>query len=548
MHMHVTESLTPATGGVVGEQDVWPTGQWRSVLTHTHTYSGRDDHGGPTKPPESYRQLTRWAQRCGVDAVGMGSPYTPKAAASYEQFDGPRGRDAYYDDRFNKLDFLDADEIERMLAEVNDLSAGRTLFYLDNETPKGRYGHMWWLGYHPDLPAWHDYDQPFDQWMVHHSDPNDCSSDEPVPYERRPYLQILAAQRARGALGFWAHPTSWWRGEKDRFITNIATEMPAHAIAEGRLDGMVIMGYHPHRPQYQAIWFELLDRGYRVPGVAEMDCGLSDPKTWSHDRPMLTWVHTGSQPLTLRRLVDGMRAGRAFVSSGPLVDLHVDGRSMGDVATTSPRQSHRVRITALPAAGEECLGRVELIGRGGKVLWSQDRFPGGTIEILIAGLSQRGYLIVRAFGEEDIRLDRHWRDVRQIAVSNPVYLHPQGKTFNRPATTDVEVTILPDSPYAGGEVRFEAMDGTLLTSTGLARGTIRQTLPASGRITLVSTDGRSRTDYLVNANPALQRAQRYLYRGRFLLDFPSLQPGELPPEAWRIDRYVEAMRELKITY
>ena len=527
--------------------DTWCA--WRSVLGHTHTYSGRDDHGGTIEPPESYAQLARWAQRCGVDAVGMGSPYTPKAAAGYSRYDGD-GRELYYRADFDKLSVLDSDEIEMMLAQANRIGGGRTLFYLDNETPKGRFGHMWWLGYHYDFAPWHDYDQPFDRWMLLESGTDNCA-DEPVAYERRPYLQILAAQRARGALGFWAHPTSWWRGEGGGFITNIASEMPAHAIAEGSLDGLVIMGYHPHRPQYQALWFELLDRGYRVPGVAEMDWGLSDPKVWATDSPMLTYAHVGEESgegsLRLGSLTESFRRGRIFVSSGPRIDLSVDGHRMGEVAESSAGHMHRVVIKAQPAPGQTQLGRVELIGRGGRVLWSQHGWRGGELHLAVPGLRERGYLVARAFGAE-AGDNKSWRDMKHVAVSNPVYLHPPGKGFNRPATTEVRVTIRSDSPFAGGEVRLESMSGELLGSIGVARGTFWERMPASGRITLLGRDGQCRTDYLINANPALMSAQRYLYRGRFLLDFPNLQPGDLPPEAWRIDRYVEAMRELSLVY
>src|SRR5688500_4955486 len=94
----------------------WPAG-WRSVLCHTHTYSGRDDHGGPVKPPESYQRLADWAQRCGVDAIGMGSPYTPSSAQVYGRFDG-KERDLYYSPTFDRRSVMATDEIERMLAEA----------------------------------------------------------------------------------------------------------------------------------------------------------------------------------------------------------------------------------------------------------------------------------------------------------------------------------------------------------------------------------------------------------------------------------------------
>jgi hypothetical protein len=57
-----------------------------------------------------------------------------------------------------------------------------------------------------------------------------------------------------------------------------------------------------------------------------------------------------------------------------------------------------------------------------------------------------------------------------------------------------------------------------------------------------------RTEYLANANPGLQAAQRHLYRGRFLLDFPSLTAGELPPEAWRLDDFAAALRQVSLVY
>jgi hypothetical protein len=517
---------------------------WASILTHTHTYSGRPDHGGTCLPPASYEAIVHWARRCGIDAIGMGSPYTPKSACTYHRYDGEeRGR--YYRPDFDKLAVRDGDEIEAMLANLRRLASDDgCFFYLDNETPKGRYGHMWWVGYHYDFPPWHDYDQPFDRWMVEETQAGD-HEDEPMPYERRPYLQILAAQRARGAMGIWAHPTSWWFGRAGQFITNLATEMPAHAVAEGSLDGMVIMGYHPFRPQYQALWFELLDRGYRVPGVAEMDCGLSDPKTWSYERPMMTFVHSPDRVHSTQCLVRAFRSGCIFAGTGPYVDLLVDGRRMGEVAETSPAHVHNVTLHAYPRRGAPGVARIELLGRGGRVLWSQDRFPGGAVHLRLPGLKDRGYLVARVFGEPP---SNGWRTVNELAVSNPVYLHPRQQRFNPPASTRLTLTIDSDSPFAGGEVRFEAVDGQLLGSASAAPREITEILPANGRVTIVSTDGRTRTEYLVNANSAVQSVQRYLYRGRFLLDYPNLRPGELPPECWRLDRYVRAMREVTLIY
>jgi hypothetical protein len=495
------------------------------------------------KPPESYEQLARWARRCGVDAIAMGSPYTPRTAGHYDRFDGDN-RDLYYRADFDKRSVMDRDEVQSMLAEAQQAAGDGPYFFLDNETPKARFGHLWWVGYHYDLPPWHDYDQPFDRWMINEC-PADDTGDEPMPYERRPYLQIMAIQRAHGALGFWAHPTSWWRGARGQFVTNIASEMPCHAIADGRLDGMVVMGYHAYRPQYLALWHELLDRGYRVPGVAEMDCGLSDPKLWERDAALLNHAALNGSKLSTRSLVDAFRRGAIFASSGPFITLKVDGHAMGDVAPASDDRIHDVEIEAYAAPGQPQKLRIELLGSGERVIRSWDNHPGGLIRFQLPGTNARGYVVAQVFGNADAH---SWRDHRQFATSNPVYLHPRGSTFNAAATTLVILQLRSDSPYRGGEIRFENAAGELLLSLAARRGVMAEELPASGRVTLLGPTGERRTDYFVNSNPQLLAVQRYLYRGRFLLDFPSLQPGELPTEAWRLDRYIDAMRQLRLTY
>lgn len=519
---------------------------WRSVLTHTHTHSGKDDHGGPARPPLSYQRLTDWTERLGISAVGMGSPYTPESMETYVRYDEDSTGE-YYRSEFDKISVKDSVNILEMLRNVNREANGRTFFYLDNETPKGRFGHMWWIGFHYDFPAWHDYDQPFDRWNVDELQPGEYG-DEPMPYERRPYMEIVAAQRARGAVGCWAHPTSWWWGERGQFITNIASEMPAHAIADGGLDGLVIMGYHPFRPQYQAVWFSLLDRGYRVPGVAEMDCGLSDPRVWNREMAMLNLVYSADGVREVDQLVQSFRSGNIVASSGPFVEILVDDAGPGQTTETAADRMHRVRIIAGSGNGQSTLGRVELLGRGGEVLWARDNVPSGVLELEVPGLKQRGYLLARVFGEGESSVGMHWRDVERIAVSNPVYLHPRGQNFAAPTGTVVTLRFVANSPYLGGRITFETANGHSLGQGCIREGVIHEVLPASGRFTLTKTDGSQETRYLINSNQRLQKVQRYLYRGRFLQDFPDLQPGELPPHLWQFDRYAEAMQQVELTF
>jgi len=494
---------------------------------------------GELRPPASYQNLAKWAAAAGVDALGVGSPFTPETAAMYGKFE-EESRGLYYSGDFDQQSVKFPDKVQQLITDLNRHSRGRTLFYLDNETPKARYGHIWWVGWHHDFPDWHDYDQPFDRWMTRLQLPTNRQP-EPMPYRRRPYMEIVGTQRAHGALAFWAHPTSWWRNDRGSFITNIASEMPAHLVADGYLDGLVIMGYDPLRPSYLELWFSLLDLGYRVPGVAETDKGLSTEKVWNAPHTMLTHVHTGTQPLDLASLKRGLQRGRIYASSGPFVEILVDGKPMGSVVPTAAGKMHRVEIRA-----GSSLSRIELLGQSGKRLWQTGPTPSGTFTLQVPGSDTPTYLLARVFG--DLPEGKPARDVKQVAISNPVYLHPRGTRFPAPATTALTLTFDSQSPYLGGEVWLETAAGERLSQHKLRAGTLRTEMPASGRITLVSMDGWRETHYLINTNPAVTRLQRYLYRGQFLADFPDLPIGDVPAKAFNIPGFQRALRQLRLSF
>ncbi|MEX0776280.1 MAG: hypothetical protein WD042_11295 [Phycisphaeraceae bacterium] len=536
-----------------------------AMLTHTHTFSGRADHGGTVTPPQSYERLVAWAGRHHIDLVGMGSPYTPVSSSHHQRYDGAQ-RDHYYaqPDLAATLLAQDTQEVARMLGEINAIArraaasgagagsgaggaSGVTHFYLDNETPKGRYGHLWWLGHQPDAPSWHDYDQPFDRWMLHDSAPGGtpgAGDDEPMPYERRPYRHIVARQRAAGALAIWAHPTSWWHDGDGRFITNLATEMPAHAFADGMLDGMVIMGYQADRPEYVNLWLALLDRGVRVPGLAEMDMGLSMPKLDQRAQLLLSYPRRHEPSDRLCGAVDAVRRGDVMVSSGPMIDLRVDGMAMGSVVPTAAGMTHRVELMVAarePGAPLDC---VELLGREGRVLWSARSVEPGVLKVTIGGSDVPDYVVARV-REEPAEAGRR---ACGVAITSPVYLHPRGcgQGFAAPMTTRLRLRAGGDSPWRHARVSFQDAAGGPIEQGTLGAHGIDVTLPASARFVLTTDEGRVQSHQLINANPRLQALQRYLYRGRFLNDFAGLSAGEAPVEAWRLDEFRAALHELQI--
>ncbi len=132
-----------------------------------------------------------------------------------------------------------------------------------------------------------------------------------------------------------------------------------------------------------------------------------------------TYVHTGTRGLDMAAWFEGLRAGRAFVSSGPLVELTIDGQMPGEQV-------------ALPASG----GTVEIVGRVQSVT-SLDRLflvcDGETVnEVPIGGdgrsasfrtrhsVTHSGWCHLRAEGATG---DRFPMDVAYVqGFTNPVWL------------------------------------------------------------------------------------------------------------------------------
>src|SRR4029450_3748785 len=109
-----------------------------------------------------------------------------------------------------------------------------------------------------------------------------------------------------------------------------------------------------------------------------------------------TYVFTGGRGLDMQAWLDGMRAGRAFVTNGPLVELTVNGALPGETVT-------------LPAGG----GSVSLQARGSSI-----------------GPLQKGALYFHGRAVEDIPLasDRRGADFSktlQVAASGWYHLRAE---------------------------------------------------------------------------------------------------------------------------
>ncbi|MDH3643871.1 MAG: CehA/McbA family metallohydrolase, partial [Gammaproteobacteria bacterium] len=110
-------------------------------------------------------------------------------------------------------------------------------------------------------------------------------------------------------------------------------------------------------------WYDVLNLGFKVAATAGTDYPCADQTIPGHER-FYTKVEG---ELTFARWLDGVKDGRTFVTTGPVLEFDIDGRGIGgEVALTGPGKI-RVRgsVTFNPAA--DGLGVLELIRNGNLV-------------------------------------------------------------------------------------------------------------------------------------------------------------------------------------
>jgi hypothetical protein len=509
---------------------------WPAVLTHTHNWRFRQgEDSGDFDVAE--QKLVAWCRKLGVKAVGVGSAWNPQSLADFDRFEGPE-RNLYYSGRFDQKSVMETASVQQTLRYLNSLSRGSTLFYLDNETPKNRMGHMWWFGYYYDFPPWHDYSQ---DRPIKYYDADPSVEINPLngrPQTRRNLFEIMAVQRNAGAIGVFAHPTRWWI-DRGKFVTNIAAMSALFLTVDGHIDGIAVMGDRVYNKSYQDLWLSFLDTGAKVPGFAETDFFLNQVDAHNSLDTFLNHPHIGDRRLTEDAIRDVAKTGEVFFSNGGFVDISVDGVPMGSVCRTAPGKQHKLRIEVYPPPHEK-LGRIEIIGKHGKILATKEDFPGGILEYLLPGRKAPGYVLVRAFGAGDdpVRNPDH---VRYLAVSNPVYLWPEGFELTQ-ARTLCRIHVPPDSNWNGGVLEFQTANGRMITGVPIRPGIIEKAVPANARILLKKSGVESKMFYIAMENPEVESDISYLTSGEFRKDYADLPQGVVPPQAFRLDDLRKAVR------
>lgn len=258
----------------------------------------------------------------GLNYFGFGHPWEPWDLAIAREWEGdPKKVKAYREDmvwnKGNPDRWIRAARFDKWREKY---STDDFIFEIDQETPKVRFGHIWWLGWQPDLAPWHDYDAIYDCWQMSRQGPR-------PPYLCRMIPEVIRAQVKRGAMPVYAHPTSWWT-QNGNHVTNIASTLIPD-ILTGQASGcLVVMGYDADHKHYQELWFNLLDRGYFITGVAETDACLDGNQRF--DRSLYQNI-TAVDKLSTTGIQQALKRGRNVMTTGMNLRVQCGAAGPGDL-------------------------------------------------------------------------------------------------------------------------------------------------------------------------------------------------------------------------
>jgi hypothetical protein len=189
----------------------------------------------------------------------------------------------------------------------------------------------------------------------------------------------------------------------------------AALITTGRADAIEMIAYDAYNV---GEYYRYLNAGYRLPLVVGTDKMTAEVAIGQ----MRTYAQTGSDTVDFAQWCDAVRAGRTFVTSGPLIEFSVNGVGAGGEVDVSEAPDLTITasiLTTLP------VDRLEVIVNG-EVIAVQDCAAGAReLSIDIVHKTDRpGWVAVRCHGAAAAGADRHF-DVwgRPVfAHSSPVYL------------------------------------------------------------------------------------------------------------------------------
>ena len=189
------------------------------------------------------------------------------------------------------------------------------------------------------------------------------------------------------------------------------------ALLLGKIDAFEVSGFNDPEPDVLGDWYRLLDCGLRIPlaggsGKDSNAIALGAVRTYAR--------LADGQPFGYAAWIDAMKAGRTFVTNGPLLSLTADGSGPGSVLRIPP-EGRRIPVR-IEARGTAAFDRVELL-LNGSIVASREASGNRQSALLEVELAptENAWLAARCWGR-----DRLPDGQCVYAHTSPIYLQAEG--------------------------------------------------------------------------------------------------------------------------
>jgi dipeptidyl aminopeptidase/acylaminoacyl peptidase len=187
-------------------------------------------------------------------------------------------------------------------------------------------------------------------------------------------------------------------------------------VALGKADYMEVVGFSDHRTTAE-VWYRLLNAGFRLPAGSGTDAMTNFASLRGPVGMNRVFARSGAK-LGYPAWLAAIKAGRTFVSNGPVLSFSLDGHEAGDEIQL-PEGAHELtaRVSMRSIAPVE---RVEIVGNG-VVVATIPVAPGGmradaTVKL---SLKESGWYTLRAWSENAVE---PVLDIYPFATTSPVYV------------------------------------------------------------------------------------------------------------------------------
>jgi hypothetical protein len=439
------------------------------------------------------------------------------------------------------------------LARVSD---DRFRLLYGAEMPKYRTGHTFWFGLESTRGL---FDASMDTTYengYYQSPLGSRWTFESLPFPVVPDVETVSRlAAAEDAVAVVPHPTSWWwqkRGEVEKYVTNVAVSLPVGLLAGSVWNAMVVMGYDRDHDFYQDLWFHVLDEGYRMAPVGELDGGYPPDDRFYYGF-IRTYAKVG-ETLDRQGLVRAVRANHTFATSGPVVLAGLDGGyEPGDVVPADGR-ARALRVEAFASGDRQDRLSYVVLFRNGRVhrLWDLRALSLRTFEATLDLREDgRAWYVLKAYGggasrtpeQLDVRANVEAAaagrpvslpDDAGVCLTSPFYFRRPGEPVEPPPFRSKMRLRLVDpqtgGPVRGATVRVQA-GGRTADRLSAPLGEVEAEVPV-GSVLVLEAPGRPtlRRTLSLDYPPVRARVER-LANGAWLADFGGrdrLRPGQVP--------------------